>query len=176
MPSTPEELNRIAEAFRALVRVFSKRFELFGTFGVKLIRQLADGTFEERPDDPTIPGDTKVPYLVGLPGFRVKVPNGARGALAFLHGERMIPPTPVVAGFDAGGPVTEVAFDGGTKPVARVDDTVNVGRLLVVTTSGNVTAITYFAPGVALPDPLPAGGVAISLSGVISSGCSKLKA
>jgi hypothetical protein len=166
--------NRVADAFRKLTLHFAKRFELAGLRGAKLIRQLVDGTFETRLDDAKIPGDTKVPYLVGLPGWKVKVPPGVRGAVAFLHGDRSIPAIPHVVGFDAGGDVTELAFDGGTAPIAKVGSTVGGGHLLIVMAGPPpvVSAITYFPPGT-LPDPAPPGTL-IALSGVVTSGIPKL--
>lgn len=169
-----DDYDRLGDVLKRLVLGYVKRLELFGVFGAKLITQLADLTFETKPDDATIPGDTKVPYLVGLPGFKVKVPAGVRGAVAFLHGSRTLPATPTVVGFEAGGGVTEVAFDGGTKSVARVDDSVSCGTLLVVTSGGSVTAITYVPPG--SPIVIPPGGVAITLVGKIDANGVKLKA
>jgi hypothetical protein len=186
-----DELNRLGDVFARLVRSFVARFDLFATFGAKLIRQSAEsGTFDTRLDDATVPGDVAVPYLVGLPGFRVTVPNGVRGAVAFVHGPRAFPPVPHVHGFEAGGAVTEVAFDGGTAPVARVGDAVAAGTISWAYTAPapplGVVTFSYTPPGgapsvflaitanalVVAPSPLGS----LSLVGEITEGCAKLKA
>lgn len=104
----------------------------------------------------------------GLPGFRAKVPAGTRCTLQYEEGDGR---KPVVTSFE-GEAVDEVSFDGGTKAVARVDDTADAGHLVIV--GSPVTAITYFPPG-ALPTPAPPGTV-INLTAKITSGNMKFRA
>lgn len=55
-----------------------------------------------------------------------------------------------------------------TLAVACETDTADAGTLIIVTTTGVVSAIMYIKPGVPLPDPLPAGGAAIRLQAKIN--------
>lgn len=162
-------VDRLLESFTELVRRVMRSVKLHVRFLGAVVSQAADGSVGVKLDRGEVQGTDGVPIRVGLPGFTVKVPAGARAAVAFEEGD---PTRPAVVGFDAGGPVTEVAFDGGTKGLARVDDTTANGHLVIV--GSPVTAITYFAPGT-LPDPVPPGTV-IALTGKITSGSSKLKA
>jgi len=70
-----------------------------------------------------------VRMLVGLPGFTVKVAVGVRGAWTLLGGD---PARPRWIGWEQGNgdAVTELCFAGGTKAVARVDDTTDEGEII----------------------------------------------
>jgi hypothetical protein len=83
-----------------------------------------------------------VQQLVGLPGFTVQVPEGARGAWTMLGGD---PSRPRWIGWEQGGAahVTELCFAGGTHPVARKSDTTDEGELIAC----SVTAYPVATPG-----------------------------
>lgn len=115
-------------------------------------------------------GFSGIRLALGLPGFKVKVPAGARLRLWW---DAWDPSRPFAGLFDEGGPVTEVSFDGGTKGVARVDDTVDCGKLRYV--PGSPGALFYTPPGgvEAVVSAVPPG---TSISGIVTSGSAKLKA
>lgn len=99
------------------------------------------------PDDEEIRGPGGlggVPLRVGLPGFEVVVPHGARVLLGFDNGD---PRRPYASLFDPGN-VTSIKFAGGELPNARQGD-------LVV--SGGVGLIVSFTPVVPTPGPMTAG-------------------
>lgn len=83
----------------------------------------------------------KVQQLVGLPGFTVQVPKGARGAWTLLGGD---PSRPRWIGWEQGGlaTVTELRFASGTRAVARVDDTTDEGEIIAC----SVTAYPVVIP------------------------------
>ncbi len=92
-------------------------------------------TLDLLPDDEAIrgPGGLQgVPLRVGLPGFTVQVPVGARVLLSFDEGN---PSKPVASLFDPNS-VTSIAFADGTQAIARQGDlTIAGGVGLVVTFS-----------------------------------------
>lgn len=67
----------------------------------------------------------------------------------------------------------EVVFNGGTKKVARVDDTTACGSLMFIPGTGGA-ALTYLPPGA--PIVVPPGATQIDLEGIIDSGADKVKA
>lgn len=166
--------TRLLDAFSTLVRRIMQGAKLHVRFLAAIVSQAADGTVAVKFDRGEVAGTDGIPIRLGLPGFKVKVPAGARAAVAFEEGD---PTRPAVVGFDAGSSVTEVAFDGGTKGVARVDDSIDAGTLLVVIsgTPPAVTAITHYAPGATLPAFAPPT-FSIALTGKITSGNTKLRA
>jgi hypothetical protein len=88
--------------------------------------QAPDGTLDLTPDDDTIRGEglSGVPIRHGVPGLRVNVRQGARVLLAFEAGD----PSRRYAALWSEDPtvVESVSFGGGTAPVARLGDTVDV--------------------------------------------------
>jgi hypothetical protein len=108
-----------------------------------------------KPDDPKIagPGLGRVPLRVGLPGFTVKVPNGARVMLSFDNGD---PAAPAASLFDPGS-VTEITFADGSQAIARQGDLVE---------SGGVGAMVTLLP---VP-PALAGPVATGVPYLVSFG------
>ncbi len=112
-------------------------------------------TLDLLPDDEAIrgPGGLQgVPLRVGLPGFEVKVPVGARVMLSFDEGN---PAKPAASLFDPNS-VTSIHFADGTQAVARQGDLVVSGGVGLVVTLAPVT------PPILLPGPLaPALGIGI---------------
>lgn len=73
-------------------------------------------------------------------------------------------------------PGQDVVVNGGTQAVARVDDSVNAGTVLLVAPMGLLSSVQYFPPGAALPMPLPTGAITVKLdAGVITSGANHFK-
>lgn len=159
---------RLLAAFTTLVRRITRGVKFHARRVGTILSQEVSGRVAVKLDGAELAGAEGVLLRYGLPGFRAKVPAGTRCVVEYEEGDGR---KPVVTSFE-GEAVTEVAFDGGTKAVARVDDTTSNGHLVIV--GSPVTAITYFPPGT-LPDPAPPGTV-IALSGVVTSGNTKLKA
>ncbi len=94
--------------------------------------QDADGLLALRPEDEKVQGKGlgAVKIKVGLPGFKVKVPVGARVMLSWENGD---PGKPQAALFDPNS-VTEIQFADGTQAIARQGDlAVSGGAGLIVT-------------------------------------------
>jgi hypothetical protein len=101
----------------------------------------------------------RVQQLVGLPGFRVRVPEGTRGAWTMLGGD---PSRPRWMGWEQGGAaeVTELCFAGGTQAVARVNDSADCGELYaVITAPYGVMTLHYKAPGSSTWIPVASGPI-----------------
>lgn len=110
-------------------------------------------TLDLLPDDESIRGPgglSGVPLRVGLPGFEVRVPVGARVLLSFDEGN---PAKPAASLFDPGS-VTSIHFADGTQANARQGD-------LVV--SGGVGLLVTLMP---VPPALPAPPNAAVVCGV----------
>lgn len=78
--------DRIRGALETLVRK-TLRVDRFGAYFCKVVSQNSDGTLELLPDLPKIPGTSKVPIKLGVPGITVKVKPGARVALTWDGGD-----------------------------------------------------------------------------------------
>lgn len=142
----------------------------------RVAAQNADGTLQLVPDDANMraSGIDKVPIRHGLPGIKVKVPSGARVRLGFDDGD---PSKPFAAVWDTGA-VTEVQFDGGTQPIARNGDLVQVGGTGTVVTFAPVTpAGGPMLPGtpylVSFSPIAPTPVLAAPLFGAIMTGIAK---
>lgn len=103
----------------------------------KVVTQNPDGTLQLLPDDDVMRsrGINHVPIHTGLPGFKVKVKNGARCTLTFAAGD---PTRPRVFSweFDADAVESvEMVAGGRSAPLARLGDPVKV----------------FVAPGVPIP-------------------------
>jgi hypothetical protein len=153
------------------VRRFVRRLPLLRFYPGKVVSQSDVGApVDFLPDDAAELGQggfSGIPLALGLPGFEVKA-EGARVHLMFGGAD---PSRPRAALYDQHSQVDEIRFDGGTKGVARVDDTVDCGTLSGVTSSGPVT-FTWTPPG----GGVPVVTTALNIVAVISSGCPKLKA
>jgi hypothetical protein len=88
--------------------------------------QSSDGaTLDLIPDEAAIGGQgglQAVQLRHGLPGVVVKVPVGARVMLGFENGD---PGKPFAALWEP-GQIESLSFGGGTKPIARIGDAVDV--------------------------------------------------
>lgn len=127
---TPNELQTGDRLLGAIARVVMRI-----TRGVRMhVRHVgkivgvaeADGSVNVKLDGDAVLGNDAMPMRYGLPGWKAKVPAGTRCAMQF---EEADPRRPVVVGFE-GEAVDELAFDGGTKSIARVDDTIDAGTFI----------------------------------------------
>lgn len=170
--------------FKRLVRwAMSDVIHYWRMYPCEVVGQAADGSLDLMPDDESIRGNglQGVPLKVGLPGFRVKVPNGSRIMLGYENGD---PKRPYAVAWEPGS-VTEITFDGGTQAVARKGDTVRVGgtgtlvTLVPVSGSGAPpnNAIVAGVPCLISFDKSPPTALyAAPLDGEVISGNDKFKA
>lgn len=149
-------------------------------YAATVVRQLASGLLEVKPDDVAAApagGWTDIPIRSGLPGTSVKVSAGQRVRIFFEDGDRT---KPVAALWDEGVAVDEIKFAGGTKSIARVDDTVDCGKLTIIAAAG-AAPVVYTPPGGSpvtcgtLAATGLTGNITINLSGKITSGNDRLK-
>jgi len=152
----------------------------FGKYAATVVKQHSNGTVDVRADSADIVFPNNLPIRYDAPGWSATVPQGARCNVAFSDGD---PRKPYVCDFENGS-ITRLDYDGGTKNVARVDDTVNCGTL-VLTAVGSVLTFTYTPPTgsttvvavtIAGAAVSVAGTGSIALTGKITSGNSKLRA
>lgn len=140
--------SQASTAMAAVLGSVRRLIEYQGLYRAKVVAQNADGTLQLSPEDQRLAGSglDKVRIRHGLPGYKVKVPSGTYVRVGFDGGD---PEKPFAALWDEGD-VTEVAFDGGTRPVARVGDSVTL----------------FFSPGT----PVPFTGIYLgnSISGALT--------
>jgi hypothetical protein len=166
------------DAFKGAVRrLVADELTAARRYPATVVAQSSDGALlEVRPDSGAIPGLTRLPFRYGLPGFRAKVPRGARVDVAFENGDLSRP----FALPGELGAVTEVSFDGGSKGVARVDDTTFSGEFYMQAAPGPVYTLWYKPPGgawgVVASGAIPPVAAGTSVPGKITSGQAKLKA
>jgi len=176
--------ERLLESFSELVRRIMQGVRLHVRYLGAVVSQAADGSVGVKFDRDAVAGTDGIPLRLGLPGFRVKVPAGVRLAVGFEEGDAA---RPAVVGFDQGSQVTEVAFDHGTKAVARVDDAITAGTISWASPVAGSVAVSFTPPGgapVLLFTLSVAAGVlgvapatgSTELVGKVTSGNTKLKA
>ena len=175
----------LAEVVNALLgrsSVSRARWDYLALYPCTVDAQAGDGTLDLRPDDVVISGSglSGIPLRIGLPGWTVEVPAGTRVLLGFEGGD---PARPYALQWEHDGAVAELAFDGGTRAVARVDDSIQAGYLLF----DPLIPTLYWAPdiggipGVYTPvlvtvgPPIP-GAPGTALTGDVTSGNGKLLA
>lgn len=140
-------------ALEALVRRMLAPMLYFGRYVATVVKQDGD-LLEVVPDDPRIPGLTKVPIRYPLPGMSVTVRTGARVLISFEAGN---PAKPFAELWESGGleevsiPVTgnlptdgEVKLGDGSRTVLRSGDTLSIPGVgaVVVTVVGAAPAIS----------------------------------
>lgn len=161
-----------------------------------VVHQWDDGSVDVRADpdlrmrlDPYGPGADRVFSHIpirSLPGVNVKVAPPVEAVLMF---ERGSPGRPFVALWRNNSAFNELVFDNGTKPIARVDDAVHAGSVLIVQNSSTFAVLSLqafegtpagdIAAAAALAAALGAGNIAFLATlntGRITSGNPKLKA
>lgn len=114
------------------IRFVMRDTTYLGQYVAEVHGQDADGLLSLLCDDPKFKGEgiNGVRIKVGIPGFKVKVPNGARVLLGWENGD---PKKPYAALFDPNS-VTEIQFADGTQAVSRQGDlTIAGGAGLIVT-------------------------------------------
>lgn len=120
----------------------------------------SDGTIDVLPDDPEVGGaGLTVPIDSDPPNTTIVPAIGARCLLGFRADHR-----PYISEWESGG-LERIGFDGGTRPIARLSDPVELAMPASVTVTGVVQG-TQTIPGSPpvvvpiLPTPL-VGGIAV---------------
>jgi hypothetical protein len=155
-------MDRLKEALAAFVRSVTSRLDYLALYPCKVLSQNGDGTLELKPDDDRLPGLSKIPVKLGLPGVEVKVTSGAKVLLGFEQGD---PQKPVATLWEkdsldtitvtASTKVNIMAPDivlNGSQPVARQGDSVMVS---------SIGAPTVLVPGTPMFGTIVAGNPAV---------------
>lgn len=117
--------DRVLASLKALVmQLVGNQIDYAKSWPAVVVSQSADGLLEVVPDDERMRGLglTRIPVRHGLPGFKARVPKGARVRVCFDAAD---PRRPYASLWDEGA-VTSVMFDGGTRPIPRVGEQVQV--------------------------------------------------
>lgn len=169
--------DRLKKAFDTFINTAMRRVDFYALYPAKVIAQKNDLTLELQPEDvrfqALLPGLTKVPIRLGIPGAKVTVQVGGRVLLGFEAGNQQAPvallwDTSVVTKLEIDA--NEVIFNGGTKKVAREDDSISAGTLTGTCPAGAVT-FTHTPPGGA-----PTAGLTATLTGKVTTGANGVKA
>lgn len=111
------------------------RIDWLKSYTGKVIVQRSDGTIDVQLDTREVPPLPGVRYRACVPGAKLTIAAGSR----------------VVVSFDNGDPLTPVAglFDPGmaTRGVARLNDEVDMGYLVVTPGPSGVASVTWAPPG-----------------------------
>jgi hypothetical protein len=164
--------DRIKWSLLALVSQATARFDFHAFYAATVKSQGADGSLGLVFDDARFPPMDGVPIRLGLPGVTVKVSSGSRVLVGFENGD---PSKPRASLWDVSG-LVEIAFAGGTQPVARKGDPVRVGKLMGSNTAGPVLFSVVpedFDPDIDTP---PTPTALIDIAGTIQDGAPKVKA
>lgn len=108
---------RFGEALARFIRWVMRDTKFHALYPCVVERQDSNGLLDLTPDDESIRGNgfQNVPIRHGLPGFKVKVKQGARLLLGFEAGD---PRRPFAALWEPGA-VEEIIFNDGDAPVAH---------------------------------------------------------
>lgn len=126
----------------------------------RVVNVLAGGNVETEPETAGTPAQPNLPLRYGVPGvLRAVVRSGARVLLGWAEGD---PSQPFVAAWEA-SQLEELVFDvpGGARPLARDDDTVDVGTIRVtamnVPGGGGAAVAFIYTPPVGAPTTVTIG-------------------
>lgn len=190
-------LARIAEPLKAFIEAMvGRRLDYYALYPCSVVSQ-SGNELEVVPDDARVKGFGlgSIPIKVGLPGYEVEVPEGARVLLGFEAGD---PKRPYCAIWESATDVDQLTFDSGSEDVARTNDDVDAGYLVFhyeIATGylyGDPAHQPLYFPGGPIGQaaataaknaidqaspPALTDGLLISLNqGIITSGNTKLKA
>lgn len=104
-------LDRLKASLDAVVQLMQRRVDYFALYPAKVLANNSDGTLELQPDDVRLPGLSRVPMRLGLPGVTVKVAPGSRVLLGFEAGS---PSRPVATIWESSG-LLEVTISAAAK-------------------------------------------------------------
>lgn len=113
--------DRLTAAIAAIVRHLTAHVDYHALYPAKVVSQNSDGTLELQPDGDVMPGLSKVPIRLGLPGVTVKVKKDARVLVGFESGDSA---APVATLWEVDG-LDEITVTAATKATVKAE-TVNV--------------------------------------------------
>lgn len=122
--------DRLREGIVGLIEGVTRGAKFMRHVRARVVNVLASGYVETQPEAAGTPPLPPLPLRYGLPGvLRAVVESGARALVGWADGD---PAQPYVASWDPSR-LVELVFDvpGGARPLARDDDTVDVGTIRV---------------------------------------------
>ena len=140
--SAPTPLDRMWEAFRALVRGELAELPYLGAYRY-VVRASALGTVDAEPATTTLglPSVLRAPVLPGVMGETSTATVGAECVVMFLDGDPTLPRVLSITGVD------EARIAGGTAVVGRVGDAVEVTLVALPVTGGGGGTVSGTASG-----------------------------
>lgn len=107
-PGVAAVIDRIKDSLFALVRAANPTVDYYAFYRATVVSQTGDGRYVDvRPDSPKIPGMSKVPLKLGLPGATAKFSGGAKVLVGWEDGD---PRFPVAIMFGGGESVTQLTI------------------------------------------------------------------
>jgi hypothetical protein len=167
------KLDFIKKNLKLVIELLLPSLSPFARWPAQVVKQNADGTVDVTPDSPSLFGTTGLKIKYGQPGIKATIQPGARVLIGFEEGKLT---RPFVELFESASATkieitaNEIIFNGGTKEVARKDDSVVIGTLAGANGGGAVT-FTFTPSGGA-----PIASALITLTGKISTGATGVKA
>lgn len=134
--------------------------DYFALYSSKVVQQDADLSLQVTPDDPRLPGMSKVPINLGIPGATAKVQAGARALLGFANGD----PSKPRAFLWESATLTELTIGGTPNDFVAL-----AGKVLteLQKIQGKFDAHTHLAGALVAPS---GGGPVTGVSGGLSPG------
>jgi hypothetical protein len=136
------DLDRLKKSFGRLLAPLLFRLDYTRHYPATVVAQNADGSLELASDVPPIASLSKVAVAYGVPGISAVIASGGKVTVGFVGAD---PALPYVLVHDQAS-VTSLALLGGTKPVARLGDGVNVNLPPTATFAGTITTGSGPAP------------------------------
>jgi len=177
--------GRIKGSLQAIIEsVVGRRLAYHALWPATVAAQLS-GQLELMPDDDQMRGlglgNIRIRH--GEPGYATEVPPGSRCLIGFEAGD---PKRPYVAQWLANTSVTSITFEGGTRNIARTNDTTSQGSITFTQLGLGTVSVTFLdangsapvsallsVPGLTLNPPGPP--IVFSMDGLVTSGHPKLK-
>jgi hypothetical protein len=169
--------DRLKEAFAKLVRELTAHVDYHALYPCSVAKQDENGNLDLQPENPRMAAPTGVPIRLGIPGAKVEVQPGARVLLGFENGD---PRSPVALLWDTASVLklelnaTEIVLNGGTKKVAREDDSVNAGTVSALGVAPGAPILFIYTPVGGAPQP--ANAALLLSGGKITDGAAGVKA
>lgn len=154
---TEAHITSLRSAFARMMGRIRRDVDYSRMYRCRVATQHADGTLQLVPDDDKMKGRglDKVRIRLGLPGFRVEVPEGSYCMLGFDGGD---PEEPYAGLWDSESAVTKVTFEGAESNISRIGDQVDIYMPDVLPVTGTVDGLAFVgtfnfalaAPGVGI--------------------------
>lgn len=150
----------VVAGLRALIREELGSLPYLACCGGQVVQQRGDGSLDVQMDDRRLPPLTSVPYLVPVPGAKLRVVPGSRCRVSFTGGD---PRCPVAELYEPGQ---------AQRPAARKDDPVEVDLYLLIAPVGDSGApvVVGISPVQIPPVPPVTTVTKVTLTGKITAG------